>query len=303
MMMDKKISANKNCIDMHIHSTFSDGKLTPKQIVDEAISKGMKAIAITDHDSIDGVKQALAYAEKMKKVIVVPGVEISCYEPEMGYNEVHVLGFFFNPEAKPINELLKKSKNERINQKKKIIKNLNKIGFKITFKEVLDVSKGEVGRPHVAEVLVRKYPGEFSSISDVFRKYIRNGGPAYAERDYLTSIKEAADAIIKSGGVAVLAHPAVFRKEDIPELVDYFIKCNGKGIETYYPYAKLYADGGFDRKKEKQAIAMLQKIACEKGLFESGGSDFHGGDRKTAINEMKIPCSLLDKMKESFKEK
>ena len=285
----------KACIDLHLHTTNSDGKLTPSQVVEEAVRLGLKAIAITDHDSISGVKEAMAAARG--RIEVIPGVEISCYEPELGYNEVHILGFFIDVEAKLINKLLEKSKQERIKQKKKIVKNLQRLGFKISFEEVVAITKGEVGRPHVAEILFKKYPDKFSSINDVFKKYIRNGGPAYAERDHLTSIKEAVDAIVKSGGVAVLGHPFVFKQEDIPELVEYFIECGGKGIETYYPYAKLYAHGGYDKEKEKKAIDYLKEIAKEKGLFETGGSDFHGGDRTTVIDEMRIPYSVLEEIK------
>lgn len=285
----------KEFVDLHLHSTKSDGKLTPAELVEKAVGLGLKAIAITDHDSIEGVKEAMVVAKG--RIEVVPGVEISCDEPELGFMDVHVLGYFFDPDSKVLNDLLEKAKKERINQKKKIVRKLQKIGFKITFKEVVTLVKGEVGRPHIAQVLLKKYPKKFSSIRDVFLKYIHNSGPAYAERNHLTSVNEAIKAIVKSGGIAALGHPAVFKKEDVPRLVDYFIKCGGKGIEIYYPYAKLYAHEGFTIRQEKETITRLKKMAREKNLFETGGSDFHGGDRPVDINEKQVSYSVFLKLK------
>ncbi|KYK25244.1 hypothetical protein AYK26_02065 [Euryarchaeota archaeon SM23-78] len=285
----------KGFIDLHIHSNKSDGMLSPTEIVEKAVMLDMKAISITDHDSVVGVKEAMAAAKG--RIEVIPGVEISCYEPEKGFGEVHILGFFFDLDAKPLNKLLEKAKHERIKQKKKIVNKLNELGFKISFEEVASLAKGEVGRPHIAQALINNYPEKFSSIQDVFNKYIRNDGPAFVDRENLTRIKESVQAIIDSGGVAVLGHPLVLDEEKVSDLVDYFIECRGKGIETIYPYAKLYAHKGFDKEKEKKTIAFLKKIAKEKNLFETGGSDFHMESRGTQINEMKVPYSVLEEMK------
>ncbi|MBW2990868.1 PHP domain-containing protein [Candidatus Woesearchaeota archaeon] len=297
--MKKNKKQKEEYVDLHIHSTNSDGELTPTQVVEQSVKLGLKAIAITDHDSIGGVKEAMVAAKG--RIEVVPGVEIRAYNLDKGFNEVDILGFFFDQDAKPIRKVLEKARTERINQKKKMVKKLQEFGYEITFEEVLAHVKGEVARPHVAQVLVDKYPEEFSSIRDVFDKILGNDKPAYVEREYFTSIKEVVDAITKSGGVALLAHPAIYKEEVMLKLIDYFIECGGKGIETLYPYAKLYAHGGFDEEKEKKTIAKLKKIAKEKDLLETGGSDFHAGDRPSAINEMRVSYSVLEKMKERSK--
>jgi predicted metal-dependent phosphoesterase TrpH len=255
----------------------------------------MKAIAITDHDTINGVKEAQEAAKG--RIQVIPGVEIGCDEKEMGLKEIHILGLFFNPDAKPINDFLEKSKKERIKQKKKMIKKLQEFGFDISFKEIKTIAKGEPGRPHIAEILLKKYPNQFSSMEDVFQKYINKDAPGYLDREHINSVKNCINAIIQSGGVAVLAHPAVFKPEDMLRLIDYFVECRGQGLETYYPYSKLYAHEGFDKQKEQKTIAQLQQIAKQKQLFETGGSDFHSSDRNTAINEMQLPGSILDSIK------
>ena len=144
-------------IDLQCHTTASDGRLTPAELVNLAIEKKLSAIAITDHDSVNGINEAIK-AAKGKNIEIVPGVEISCDDP--GYVDTHILGLFVNHKNKTLNSLLKKSQSYREQQKKDIINKFQKLGFKITFDEVKAIAKGEIGRPHIAKIIIKNNPGK-----------------------------------------------------------------------------------------------------------------------------------------------
>lgn len=282
-------------IDLHLHSSKSDGKLSPKELVDKAIKLNLKAIAITDHDTIGGVEDAIIYAKDRIKVI--PGVEISCDEPQLGFYEVHILGFFIDTKNRYLKNLLKKMKASRLIQKKKIIEKINKLGFEVTFDEAKSIAQGEIGRPHVAQIMIKKYPEKFKSIRQVFDEYIGKGKIAYAEKDLKISIKEAIDTIHKAKGIAILAHPGVFDKNDSLELINIFKNLNGDGIETFYPYHKICPQLKINAKQNTELINFYRKIAAKLNLLEAGGSDFHGNSRDTYIGELKISSDILNKLK------
>ena len=278
-------------IDLHIHTNASDGEPSPKELIDKAISKGIKIIAITDHDSVSGIQEALDYS-KNKEIEVVPGVEISCDEEEVGFFDVHILGLFIDHKNKELNDLLTKLKQERIIQKKEIIKKINDLGYDITFEELKKETGDSFGRPHIAKILMRKYPN-FSSVSQVFSELIGKGKRAYVDQKKCL-IKEAIEVIKKAGGIAILAHPAVFRLKDVPELIDLFLKSKGDGLEVYYPYDKIY---NIDKKESEERMGLIKKIAEEKNLLISGGSDYHGSVRLTSLGEIKIPYSVIERLK------
>ena len=279
-------------IDLHIHSKASDGDLLPREIIDLAVKNGLSAIAITDHDTINGLQEAIDYAKN--KIEFVPGIEISCREKD--FDEVHVIGLFIDYNHKEIKKFIERIKNGRIEQKKKIIKKLNELGFAISFEEIEEFNASSVGRAHIARVIFRKYPNEFSSIGDVFDKYIGVGKPAYVPREDKIRVSEAIRIIKKSRGISFLCHPGMYEKEDALELIELFIKSGGQGIETVYPYSKIFAQK-YNKKMEKEIINFFQKIAYEKNLLESGGSDFHGKIRNTKIGEPDISYELLEKIK------
>lgn len=140
----------KHNIDLQCHTTASDGALTPTELVKLAFKKKLKAIAITDHDSVDGIDEALKVA-KGKNIEITPGVEISCDDPK--FVDTHVLGLLINHKNKTLNSLLKKSQKYREQQKRDIIKKFKKLGFNISYREVNALAKGEIGRPHIAKVI------------------------------------------------------------------------------------------------------------------------------------------------------
>ncbi len=267
--------------DLHIHSTASDGNLTPKQIVEIAIKKNLLGFAITDHDTINGIEEAKKhYAEiktnKTKKPVFVPGVEISCDEFKKGFTDIHILGLFIDEKAEPINKLLETAKNQRIEQKKDIIKKLNALGFEITFEDALKFVTGEIGRPHVAQALIKKYPEEFKTIEEAFNKYLATDKPGYVPRKKGISIGEAIKAIKESKGITILAHPGVYSDTDAEELVNFFKSLGGQGIETAYPYD---ASTGIPKKESDRKNKLFQKTAKKKKLLKSGGTDYHRGER------------------------
>jgi len=284
--------------DLHIHSTCSDGVLTPKQIVETAARKKLIAFAITDHDTLSGIKEAKKYMKKNSPTVFVPGIELTCDEPGYGFIDIHLLGLFIDETAKPINQLVEKSKNQRTEQKKDIIRKMNELGFGITFEDAAKFATGEIGRPHVAEALKEKYPTEFRTTEEAFRKYLANNKPGYVKRKEGIRIKEAINAIRKSKGAAVLAHPGVYEDEYAKEIIKFFKAAGGQGIETKYSY---HSSHGIPKKESERKNRLFSRIAEENGLLKSGGTDYHGGERKIGIGEEGITKKEFEELKKLAK--
>ncbi len=282
-------------IDLHLHTNSSDGELSPGQVIDLAIKKKVKAIAITDHDVIDGVQDAVEYGRD-KGIDVISGIEIGCDESKIGFKEVHVTGLFIDYKNRELVKFTDNIKEQRRNQKREMIRKLQKLGYDVSFEEVANYVNGSFGRPHIAKVLIEKYPREFSSIRDVFNKYLGVNKPAYVGRKNKNTMKEAIEIIKKAGGISFLSHPGVFRKEDSLELIKIFQKIGGEGIETYYPYHIICPELKINKKENQKLIRFYQDIAKSMKLLESGGSDFHGSDRYT-LGEVEIPDEVLAKLK------
>ncbi|MDI6828877.1 MAG: PHP domain-containing protein [Armatimonadota bacterium] len=241
--------------DLHVHTTASDGTLTPEQVVHEAARIGLAAIGIADHDTVDGIRQALD-AGKATGVKVVPGIEINT---DVGSDEVHILGYFIDDESVALRRHLESLKEGRLERGKRIVERLNKLGVNITFDEVLKIAdKGSVGRPHIARAIVNA--GYASSPSEAFGKYLVRGAPAYIPR-YKVSPFEALHTIKEAFGIPVFAHPGTSKHD---ELIPQLVKDGLKGIEVYHP-----------EHSAAQTEHYLQ-IAEKYGLIATGGSDSHG---------------------------
>lgn len=282
-------------IDLHCHTLASDGELSAEELVGLAIKKGMKAIAITDHDSLGSLKKAIEYS-KGRNIEVIPGIEISCEDNIFNYDKIDVLGLFVDYDNKPLINLVENTNKKRDENKNKIIKKLNNLGFEIDFEEVKKTAKGTFGRPHIAKFLMKKYPDKFASVKDVFDKYIGAGKPAFVKPEKFTTIKNAAGIIRQSGGVSILAHPGIYPKEDSIKLIDYFVDNGGQGIETYYPYHIICPDLNLDEKGNNKLINFYKGIAKSKNILESGGGDFHGKYRPT-LGKLNIPDSVLENLR------
>lgn len=281
-------------IDLQCHTIFSDGELSPEETVDLAIKQGIKALAITDHDTIDGIEPAVAHS-RSKGIELVPGIEIECDESRHGFEKVDMLGLLIDYKNKNLVNFTEKIKIERIRQKKLIIKKLNKLGFDISFEEVAKLVKSSFGRPHIAKVLLEKYPDEFTSINDVFNKYLGENKPAYVARKHRVTLKDAIKIIKESNGVSVLAHPGVFKREYSIELINIFANLGGEGIETYYPYHIIVPDLKINEKQNREMINFYKSIAKSKKLLESGGNDFHGSYRDT-MGKVYVPYKVLENL-------
>jgi 3',5'-nucleoside bisphosphate phosphatase len=275
-----------NLIDLHTHSTASDGSMSPRELIRHAKEKGLKAIALTDHDTIDGIPDALDEG-KRQEIEVIPGVEISVdYMPEM-----HMLGYFSKSSYVNMADVLADLRKNREQRNPKIIRKLNELGFDITLDEANAEAKGNVmGRPHIAMVLIKK--GYVKSMEEAFNKYLGNDRPAYFKKDKLIPA-EGIKEITNAGGIPVIAHPVLlgigFKRLDelLLELVPYGLK----GIEAYYV------------ENTKDDTGNLLRLAIKHQILATGGSDFHGGF-KTNIEigrghgNLKVPYELLDKLKE-----
>jgi len=283
-------------IDLQCHTTASDGKLTPTELVNLAIGKRLAAIAITDHDSVGGIDEALK-AAKGKNIEIIVGVEISCDDP--GFVDTHILGLFIDHKSSLLNNLLKRAKESRTRQKKGMIMELKKLGFSISYNEVNSIAKGEIGRPHIAQVLLEKNPGEFSSTDEIFDTLIGVGKKAFVERKNKINAKEAVQAIHSAKGLAFVAHPGVYRNFDVNKFIRYFVKNGGDGIETYYQYKS--SRHKVTKETSESLNKKFQLTAKKLNLLQTGGSDFHGKEQQK-LGELKVPYKVLEELKKHLKK-
>jgi predicted metal-dependent phosphoesterase TrpH len=264
--------------DLHIHSTASDGKLTPADVVLEAAKRGLSFIALADHDTIDGIASAQATARAFPQLKVIPGVEISTDVPE---GEVHVLGYFIDYTDAEFNAALDRFKNSRLQRGQKMVAKLEKLGITIDWQRVKEIAgDSSIGRPHIAQALMEK--GYVTSFKEAFSEYLGHGRPAYVERDKMTP-KEAVELIIKAKGLAVLAHPLTLPD---PEALTAELKADGLvGLEAYY--------NGYT----PEEVSRLLALAAKHELIVTGGSDYHGiEDTETAIGDSGLPVEAVEKL-------
>ncbi|MGZ4112997.1 MAG: PHP domain-containing protein [Tumebacillaceae bacterium] len=241
--------------DLHAHTTASDGTFRPRELVELAKQKGLAAIAVTDHDTTGGLQEAQLAGQELG-VEVVPGIELST---EFEGKEVHVLGYFYDPDNEELRELTRKMRDDRVHRMDKMIVKLHEAGVEITREEVVaEAQGGAIGRPHIARVLIRK--GYVADIPEAFSKYLASGRPGYVERMKLKP-EEAVDVIKRAGGVPVVAHPGLFDKD---YLFDTLVPLGLVGLEAYHP------DHSDDKRRHYEALAK------HHGLIATGGSDFHG---------------------------
>jgi len=267
-------------IDLHIHTNKSDGLFAPKEIIKLAKENGIKAISITDHDTIDGYYEALDNA-KSDGIELVPGIELSCEAEE---RDIHILGYFIDGKNEEFVNYLHDMRHHRKLRIYKITEKLNALHIEISADSILnDLNNASPGRLHVARKMLEK--GKVHSIYEAFAKYIGENSPAYVKKKKI-SVQDCIKLIHNIGGIAVLAHPGTYRKDHlIKEFKDFGLD----GIEVYHSEHQ-FSD-----------IKRYRETAKSLNLLITGGSDFHGlPEDKREFGKMNVPFSLLENLRKSL---
>jgi predicted metal-dependent phosphoesterase TrpH len=266
-----------NKIDLHIHTTFSDGLSTPAEVLDIARNKRLKAIAICDHDNFAGYFAALEL-RKNDDPEVIPGVELSAGR---GGEDIHILGYMFDPDSTEFARALEEFRDTRNKRGEKMLKKLKDMGMDVPMELVKEIAgDSAIGRPTVADAMVRS--GVIKSFDEAFANYIGLDGPAYVPKQNL-SPKRAIELIHAAGGLAFLAHPGVAQSYNY---IDEFVGYGLDGLEVHHPY------------HNSRLRKFLDKTAGEKSLLRCGGSDYHGRERHHGkIGSQPVPGEWLDEMK------
>jgi predicted metal-dependent phosphoesterase TrpH len=264
-------------VDLHLHTTASDGIHSPQQIVEMAAKRELKYIAITDHDTLGGMPEALSAATAYNGLTIIPGVEISTDYPG---GLTHILGYFINYNDAELHEGLRQMRQSRSLRAQGMVERLNKLGIAVKWERVKQIAgDASIGRPHIAQALIEE--GFIKSREEAFIRYIGQGGPAYVER-IKKSPEDAVKMILDSGGLPVLAHPLTL---DEPEKMIARLKKAGlTGVEAHY--------GEFSNEQ----VSNLLKLADKYKLFATGGSDYHGFgydyEVKPGENDVPLSCAL-----------
>jgi len=274
-------------VDLHLHTTASDGVMSPSELVRYAKTKGLQAIAITDHDTIEGLEEGLSEGQKIG-FEVIPGIEISA---EHSPGSMHLLGFFIDIYHPLLNERLEYLQKARAERNPKIVEKLNRLGIELSYEEVVKVSGGgQVGRPHFAQVLLEK--NHVRTFQEAFDRFLKKGSPAYVDKFRFTA-KEAIHFINEAKGVAVLAHPNTLSMNGYSELERLILRLIDeglKGIEVYYP------------EHSALEVGQYKTLAERYGLLITGGTDYHGIEKNgldigVGRGEMRLPYSIVDGLK------
>jgi len=269
-------------IDLHLHTTASDGRLSPTELIQLVADQGLRQVSISDHDSTEGLEEAFLAARQFTDLRVIPGIELSTDVPG---DEIHMLGYFIQYEDEEFQQVLKRFRRGRVDRAREMVEKLAALGLPLEWERVQAIAgDGSVGRPHIALAMVEA--GYCKEPKDAFPEYLGRNGLAYAERVKLTP-EEAVEMLLKVGGVPVLAHPAYLSdlESRLPEL-----KAAGLvGMEVYYS------------KFDPDTIKHLQDLADQYDLIPSGGSDYHGlGNAGEPLpGSMGPPASTVERLEEA----
>ena len=269
-----------NYVDLHMHSTASDGLYSPTELMHRVKEAGLRAVALTDHDTTNGIEEAARTAQELD-IEFIPGIEINT---DVSGGEVHVLGYFLEYQQSAFQNTLKTLRDARVRRGERMVELLNQEGIHITWERVREIAQGTVGRPHVAQALIEA--GYAHSVSEAFDTYIGTGKPGYVPH-YKLMPEEAVRLIVSANGLPVIAHPVTLPGLDIlrswlPEL-----KAAGLvGLETYY--------GPYTQQDEQALLAITQ----EYGLIPTGGTDYHGPNiHPTPLGGRYVPYEAVEQLK------
>src|SRR2546427_10790982 len=265
-------------VDLHAHTTASDGSFTPRELVQEAARRGLRVLAVTDPDSTSGLAVALDEAARHPPLEIVPGIEINC---DVEGAEIHILGYYVNYEATWFQDFCRAQREERRARVHRMAARLRELGMPIDPDEVLAlVREGSAGRPHVPHAMLKR--GYVKSVREAFDKYLAAGKPGHVPRQKLTP-EDAVRLIRKAAGVPVFAHPGLASRD---ELIPGLIAAGLMGIECYYT------------EHSAQQRATYLQICKEQDLVATGGSDFHGPQvRAATLGSPRVPMAAVEALR------
>lgn len=269
-------------LELHCHTTYSDGTLTPSELVSTAATAGVRALAITDHDTLSGWDEAIA-AATAHDLEIVPGVELSTVHCD---RSLHILGFY------PNRDKLKAPLAERLEGRKRrsqqMVANLAELGYPISLPEL---GEGMApGRPHIASALVRA--GHVQSTREAFDRFLADDKPAYVHYEKFSSV-EGVNLLRSCDAVPIWAHPYLFRGGNVEDVLNELVAAGLMGVEVYHPNHTM------------RQVKILEKLCTQQGLLMSGGSDYHGPSADTqrtkydSLNSLQLPLSLLEPIKQA----
>ena len=272
-------------VDLHLHTTVSDGALRPEELVRAASIAGIQVMAVTDHDSVDGIRDAERAASDLS-IQVIPGIEVSA---SLDGDDVHVLGYFLDPDDRVLREALSRLQEGRVAQARSMVERLAELGWPLDWDRVMAIAQGgSIGRPHIARALIER--GYVGSVDEAFSRFLRRGGPGYVEGQKLLP-QEAVSLIKEAGGVPSLAHPIIVGASDyrldLDRLLPVMVEAGLEGIEAYY---KGYTP---------EVTAFLFGLASRYRLVPTGGSDFHGGGvvADAELGAVEVPWETVERLR------
>ena len=272
-------------VDLHLHTTVSDGALRPEELVRAASIAGIQVMAVTDHDSVDGIRDAERAASDLS-IQVIPGIEVSA---SLDGDDVHVLGYFLDPGDRVLREALSRLQEGRVAQARSMVERLAELGWPLDWDRVMAIAQGgSIGRPHIARALIER--GYVGSVDEAFSRFLRRGGPGYVEGQKLLP-QEAVSLIKEAGGVPSLAHPIIVGASDyrldLDRLLPVMVEAGLDGIEAYY---KGYTP---------EVTAFLFGLASRYRLVPTGGSDFHGGGvvADAELGAVEVPWETVERLR------
>jgi len=244
-------------VDLHLHTTASDGRLSPTELIHLLASQGLKQVAISDHDTTEGLTEAFAAVEEFPDMRIIPAIELSTDIPG---DEVHMLGYFLRHEDEELQKILREFRMGRLERGRMMVEKLATLGINIEWERVQEIAgEGSVGRPHIALAMVEK--GYCKEPKDAFPEYLGRNGSAYVERSKMTP-PEAVEMLIRFGAVPVLAHPAYLN--DMETTIAELAEAGIVGLEVHYAHFS------------PETVQQLAGLADRYGLIPCGGSDYHG---------------------------
>jgi hypothetical protein len=280
------------CCDLHTHTTASDGSDRPEELIRLAARAGLKAIAVTDHDTIRGLDEAMG-AGVDAGIEVIPGLELSANSP---HGDMHLLGYYMDTDSAFLKDVLGRVQAARARRNPLILERLAQMGRPLSLKELEEMSGGgQIGRPHIARAMVRH--GYVGSVGEAFARFLKKGAPAYAPKSILAP-HEAIDAVHRAGGLAVLAHPISLACETATQLDEMVGRMALEGLDGMECY---YSEHSRDFTRTCLAIAL------KYGLVATGGSDYHGSAKPQIAlgrgrGELCVPYSCVEALKARLKK-